>query len=265
MRFTQAPGGTGGTWVMLWINLVQQGGDQRLWEIKKKKGNSSWGFLGMFPIIKRCHKKASSSHNLHGQGWGVNCGGFPPGERHRLQEVPEGISAQDGAGEDQGCLQGSACSVSPIFHFCHGIYTWDKTPGGCARPGRPAKRSSLQASPNSLLQPWRGAGDRDRTWTQHFQPKWQQNQHPDGTGRMRPAVPSSVHPAAPTCSGCPFSQPGRGKPPRPQLSAARGLPKRCFTNSPSPPKPPHVPFLSRFVLLATLQPPTPRSLGSARL
>lgn len=36
MRFTQAPGGTGGTWVMLWINLVQQGGDQRLWEIKKK-------------------------------------------------------------------------------------------------------------------------------------------------------------------------------------------------------------------------------------
>lgn len=250
---------------MLWINLVQQGGDQRLWEIKKK-GNSSWWFLGMFPIIKRCHKKASSSHNLHGQGWGVNCGGFPPGdERHRLQEVPEGISAQDGAGEDQGCLQGSACSVSPIFHFCHGIYTWDKTPGGCARPGRPAKRSSLQASPNSLLQPWRGAGDRDRTWTRHFQPGWQQNQHPDGTGRMRPAVPSSVHPAAPACSGCPSSQPGRRKPPRPQLSAARGLPKRCFTNSPSPPKPPHVPFFSQFVFLATLQPPTPRSLGSARL
>lgn len=35
LRFTQGTGGTGGTWVMLWINLVQLGGDQRLWEIKK--------------------------------------------------------------------------------------------------------------------------------------------------------------------------------------------------------------------------------------
>lgn len=135
----------------------------------------------------------------------------------------------------KGHPQGSACPVSPIFHFCHWIYTWDKPPGGCARPGCPAKRSSLRASPNSLLQPWRGAGDRDRTWTQHFQPGWQQQQHPDGTGRMRPAVPSSVPPAAPTRSGCPFSQPGRRKPPHPQLSAARGLPKAEMFHKPSKP------------------------------
>lgn len=81
MRFTRAPGGTGGTWVMLWVNLVQRWGPEALGKKKKKRGNSSWWFLGMFPIIKRCHKKASSSHIPHGQGWAVNCGGFPPGER----------------------------------------------------------------------------------------------------------------------------------------------------------------------------------------
>lgn len=67
-------------------------------------------------------------------------------------------------------------------------------------------------------------------------------------------------------AGAPSHSLAEGSPHTPSYQQLEVFPRqRCFTNPPSPPKPPRVPFLSRFVLSATLQPPTPRSLGSARL
>lgn len=125
-----------------------------------------------------------------------------------------------GAGEDQGCLQGSACPVSPIFHFCHGIYTWDKSPGGCARPGCPAKRS-----PTPFCSPGEGLVTGIGPGPSIFSPNGSKNSTQMGRGgcalRFPAASPLQPLPAA----GAPSHSLAEGSPRAPSYQQLEVFPR----------------------------------------